>query len=235
MSSKNDPFGQAILDFAQSGKSKEIVVASDLCEDDVIDSAYLFRTWKELPQIEKMAINRCEGTVLDIGAGAGSHAKILKEKGFEVAALEPSPGAVVHMQSVGILTIQDTIQNYNEQTYDTLLLLMNGLGLAGKLENLESFLVHLKTVLNPGGRIICDSTDIIYLYEDEDGSLWVDLNAEYYGNFKFQMTYNDHQTEWFDWLYIDFERLKNTAEKIGFSIELLFEKDNHYLVELKVN
>ncbi len=112
---------------------------------------------------------------------------------------------------------------------------MNGLGLAGKLENLESFLAHLKTLLNPGGKILCDSTDILYLYEDEDGSLWVDLNAEYYGNFKFQMSYNDHQTDWFDWLYVDFERLQNTAEKVGFSVELLYDQDNHYLVELKLN
>lgn len=235
MNSKKDPIGQAILDFAQSGKSQQIVVASDLCEDDVIDSAYLFRTWKELPQIEKIAINRCEGSILDIGAGAGSHSKILKEKGFAVTALEPSSGAIQHMNAVGITTIQDTIQNHKDQSYDTLLLLMNGLGLAGKLENLESFLVHLKTLLNPGGKILCDSTDILYLYEDEDGSLWVDLNAEYYGNFKFQMSYNDHQTDWFDWLYVDFDRLQNAAEKVGFSVELLYDQDNHYLVELKLN
>lgn len=232
MQSKQDPIGAAILDFAATGKSQDIVVASDLCEDDVIASGYLFRSLKEMPALEKKALGRCSGKVLDIGAGAGSHAKILKEKGLDVTALEPSEGAVQYMNSIGLTTIQGTIQQHSNATYDTLLLLMNGVGLAGKLEDLESFLSHARSLLNPGGKIICDSTDIIYLYEEEDGSLWLDLNAAYYGNFKFQMTYNDHQTEWFDWLYVDFERLKNAAEKTGFSVELLYEQDDHYLVEL---
>lgn len=234
MSFKDDPIGQAILDFAESGKSQDIIVSSDLCEDDVIESGYLFRSLKEMPALEKTALNRCTGKILDIGAGAGAHSKILKEKRLEVTALEPSEGAVKHMRSIGIPTIQGTFQSLSSQTYDTLLLLMNGIGLAEKLENLETFLTHAKSLLNPGGKVICDSTDIMYLYEDEDGSLWMDLNAEYYGNFKFRMTYKDHQTEWFDWLYVDFERLKNTAEKVGFAVELLFENDNHYLVELNL-
>lgn len=232
MNAKNDPIGAAILDFAATGKSQNIVVASDLCEDDVIASGYLFRSLKEMPPLEKKALGRCSGKVLDIGAGAGSHAKILKEKGLDVTALEPSEGAVQYMNSIGLTTIQETIQQHTNATYDTLLLLMNGVGLAGKLEHLESFLEHAKSLLNPGGKIVCDSTDIQYLYEEEDGSMWMDLNAEYYGNFKFQMTYNNHQTEWFDWLYVDFERLKTAAEKTGFAIELLYEKDGHYLVEL---
>lgn len=232
MSLKNDPIGQAILDFAESGKSKDIIVSSDLCEDDIIESGYLFRSLKEMPQLEKLALKRCRGRILDIGAGAGAHSRVLKEKGLDVTALEPSEGAVKYIRSTGIQAIQGTFQSLNDQTYDTLLLLMNGTGLAGKLEHLEHFLSHARSLLNPGGKIVCDSTDIMYLYEDEDGSLWVDLNAEYYGNFKFRMTYKDHQTEWFDWLYVDFERLKNTAEKAGFSVELLFEEDNHYLVEL---
>lgn len=232
MNAKNDPIGAAILDFAATGKSQNIVVASDLCEDDVIASGYLFRSLKEMPPLEKKALERCSGKVLDIGAGAGSHAKILKEKGLDVTALEPSEGAIQYMNSIGLTTIQETIQQHTNATYDTLLLLMNGVGLAGKLEHLESFLEHAKSLLNPGGKIVCDSTDIQYLYEEEDGSMWMDLNAEYYGNFKFQMTYNDHQTEWFDWLYVDFERLKTAAEKTGFAIELLYEKDDHYLVEL---
>ena len=185
-----------------------------------------------MPVLEKKALDRCAGKVLDVGAGAGSHAKILKEKGLDITALEPSEGAVQYMRSIGLTTIQGTIQEHTNATYDTLLLLMNGVGLAGKLEQLESFLEHAKLLLNPGGKIICDSTDIQYLYEEEDGSMWMDLNAEYYGNFKFQMTYKDHQTEWFDWLYVDFIRLKNAAEKTGFSVELLFEQDDHYLVEL---
>lgn len=235
MTAKNDPIGQAIQDFSTTKKSQNIIVASDLCDDDVIPSAYLFRNWNELPKLEQIAIGHCSGKILDVGAGAGCHAKLLKEKGLEVTALEPSEKAVDYMRSVGVNAIRDTFQNHANEQYDTLLLLMNGIGLAGSLENLESFLNHAKSLLHPNGKIICDSTDIIYLYEEEDGSMWMDLNAAYYGNFKFQMTYKDHQTEWFDWLYIDFARLKEIAEKVGFTVEILFEEKEHYLVELKIN
>lgn len=229
-----DPIGQAILDFSQTKKKAQIIVSSDLCDDDVIDVPYLFRTWKEMPTIEKMAIKACEGKILDIGAGAGAHTLVLKEKGFDVTALEPSEGANTYMKNLGLTTIQGRIEEVTDSKYDTLLLMMNGLGLAGSLEQLPQFLTHLKSLLNPGGKIICDSTDIIYLYQEEDGSLWMDLNAAYYGNFKFQMKYADQQTEWFDWLYIDYGRLQGICEEVGLSIQLLHEEDDHYLVELKI-
>jgi len=234
MNQKNDPIGQAILDFVQKGKTDDIIVSSDLCEDDVIETAYLFRTLKEMPVIEKLALKHCVGLVLDIGAGAGAHAKVLKSQGINVNALEPSAGAAEYIRSQNIPVIQDTIQQVKDVKFDTLLLMMNGLGLAGKLENLASFLTHLKGLLNPGGKIICDSTDIQYLYQEDDGSMWMDLNAEYYGNFKFQMKYKDHQTDWFDWLYVDFNRLCDVADEVGLSVELLHEEDDHYLVELKI-
>lgn len=235
MEKKNDPLGQAILDFAKTKKSKKIIVSSDLCDDDYIDSAYLFRSYDQMPDLEKIALQQCVGTVLDIGAGAGSHAKYLIEKGLDVTALELSKGACSYLKEAEIPFVQTRIQDYQGTQYDTLLLLMNGIGLAGSLEKLEQFLQHLKKLLKPGGKILCDSTDIMYLYEDEDGYLWVDLNSEYYGNFRFQMSYGKHQTEWFDWLYVDFDRLQEIAEKVGFTTKLLYESEDQYLVELTIN
>lgn len=232
MDAKNDPIGQAILDYASSKKSKDIVVSSDLCEDDTIPSAYLFRTYKEMPNLEKVALRHCSGNVLDIGAGAGCHTKHLQSKGLNVTALETSIGAVSYLQSIAIPAINSSIHTYTGATYDTLLLLMNGIGLAGNWSQLESFLLHLKTLLAPNGCIICDSTDIQYLYEEEDGSMWMDVSAEYYGNFKFQMRYNDHQTEWFDWLYVDVDRLSKVCSNVGLAIEMLYEDESHYLVKL---
>lgn len=226
--------GQAILDFSKTKKSTNIIVSSDLCDDDVIPSAHLFRSFKEMPELEKIALKHCNGKVLDIGAGAGCHSKVLKEKGVDVTALEPSLGAVSYLNTIDIPAINETIQAHKCATYDTLLLLMNGVGLAGNLNNLESFLIHLKSLLNTNGSIICDSTDVQYLYQEEDGSMWMDITADYYGDFKFQMKYGHHQTDWFEWLYIDFERLREGATKVGFEVTLLFEENDHYLVKLIV-
>ncbi|HLU87604.1 MAG TPA: hypothetical protein VKZ44_07590, partial [Taishania sp.] len=120
MNQKNDPIGQAILDFVQKGKTDDIIVSSDLCEDDVIETAYLFRTLKEMPVIEKLALKHCVGLVLDIGAGAGAHAKVLKSQGINVNALEPSAGAAEYIRSQNIPVIQDTIQQVKDVKFDTL-------------------------------------------------------------------------------------------------------------------
>lgn len=231
----NDPLGQAILDFSTNNFDPEIIVSSDLCEDDVIPVPYLFRNFSEMPKLEQIALKAAYGKVLDVGSGAGCHAEYLKEKGLDVTCLDTSHGAVSYLTEKGYKAIEANILNYSDEKFDTLLILMNGLGLAGSLDKLQLFLHHCKTLLKDGGQIICDSTDIIYLYEDEDGGLWLDLNAEYYGNFKFQMKYKSHQTEWFDWLYIDQQKLEEAASNCGLKMELLFEEDYHFLVRLTNN
>jgi hypothetical protein len=91
---------------------------------------------------------------------------------------------------------------------------------------------HAKSLLNPGGSILCDSSDIKYLYEDEEGALWMDLNSEYYGNFKFQMSYKKEKGTDFDWLYVDFDNLFKAAKNVGLKAIRLYEKDDHYLAKI---
>ena len=114
-------------------------------------------------------------------------------------------------------------------------MLMNGIGIAGTLGQLKATLLHAKTLLKPGGQLICDSSDIRYLYEDDDGALWMNLNAEYYGNFRFQMHYKKTSGPWFDWLYIDYDCLHIIANKVGFSCKKVSEQDHHFLAQLSIN
>ena len=111
---------------------------------------------------------------------------------------------------------------------------MNGIGIAGDLSNLENTLLHLKSLLNEGGQILCDSSDIKYLYEDEDGGMWMDLNTEYYGNFNFRMTYKDQDSGWFKWLYVDFEKLKTAANNCGMTVDRIIEEDKSYLARITI-
>ncbi len=69
--------------------------------------------------------------------------------------------------------------------------MMNGIGISEKLEALKPFLAKCKSLLSENGQILLDSTDIKYLYEDEDDSVWIDLNSSYYGEFQFQMHYKE--------------------------------------------
>jgi cyclopropane fatty-acyl-phospholipid synthase-like methyltransferase len=228
----SDPFGKAILEFHKSGKPKDIVVSSDLTEDDIIPVEVLFRSFEEMPSLEKKALAMVQGKVLDVGAGAGPHTTYLMNQGFSVKAIDRSPGAVEYLKNQGIYAECKHVLEVRNETFDTILLLMNGLGIAGKKNALVPFLNHLKTLLNPQGQILCDSSDVKFLYEEEDGSYWMDPNSEYYGDFNFQMHYEKESSEVFPWLYVDYDTLHETALSCGFQCRRIEVEENHFLAQL---
>jgi len=229
-------FDQAISDFINGKENVQLDVLSDLSEDDVMDVSYYFRKRSELPKIEQKALSLCKGNVLDVGACVGAHSIPLAADGFQVTALEVSNTAVNYLKSKSIQTVHTSFQAFQtKEKFDTILLLMNGIGLAGKLTHLPTFLEKCYQLLAPGGHVICDSTDVHYFYEDEDGAVWHDLNADYFGDFKFKMKYGSLEDDWFDWVYVDQETLKEYAANCGFEVKLhLEDKEEHmFLMELK--
>jgi SAM-dependent methyltransferase len=230
----NDPFGAAISDYFKYGKAPDILVNTNYTVNESIPVSYLFRTEKEMPELERTALKHCIGKVLDIGAAAGSHALALQQKGFDVTALDNSAMAVDVMKKRGIKNVVlSDICDFNKSKFDTLLLLMNGAGIGGTLSGLEKLLNHLKQLLHKDGRILIDSSDIKYLFEEEDGSFWIDLNnRNYYGEMQYELSYKKHKTT-FDWLFVDADGLKKISTKAGFQFKLLLE-GNHfdYLAQL---
>ncbi len=229
-----DPFGEALKDYLKVNNNENIIVHSDISEEDTIPVSYLFRNYDMMPQIEKHALEICYGKILDIGAGAGPHALWLQEKGEKITAIDSSKGAVESMIKRGLKeVIHLDLKKLKNVKYDTILLLMNGIGIAGKLILLSDFLSHLKTLLNKNGQIIIESTDIKYMFLEEDGSMWIDANKKYYGEVKYQMEYKDIKGDSFDWLFVDFSTLAETAKKNGMDSELLLQGENHeYLAKL---
>ena len=230
----DDAIGTALLDYYNEDYSSDIIIKSSISEDDIISIPYLFRSAKELPKLEKKALNLCKGNLLDVGGGSGCHSLILQEKGFDVTAIDTSKGAVEVMQLRGLNA--ENINFYNvKKKYDTLLFLMNGVGISGTLNNLNTFLNQAKSLLKEGGQILLDSSDIRYMFEEADGSKWVDLNSAYYGEVTYQMQYKELTTDKFDWLFVDFKRLKEAAIEVGFNTELIFEDENNqYLARLSI-
>ena len=222
----NDVIGQALLDYLNNDSFGNITVKSSITEDDILPLNYLFRTFKQLPKIEKKAIALCKGNVLDVGAGSGCHSLLLQNKNVKVKAIDTSKGAVEVMIKRGVDAQQLNFYEVVDK-FDTLLFLMNGVGIAETLNELPKFLKQAKSLLNPNGQILLDSSDIVYMFEEEDGSKWVDLNSTYYGEVTYQMEYRNSITEKFDWLFVDFNRLTETAKHCGLKCELVV-KGSHY-------
>ncbi|WP_109434832.1 bifunctional 2-polyprenyl-6-hydroxyphenol methylase/3-demethylubiquinol 3-O-methyltransferase UbiG [Aquimarina sp. AU119] len=230
-----DVFGKAIKDFYNKEYTEDIVVKADDFDDDHIPIPYLFRSYPEMPKIEQKALDISYGKVLDVGCGAGSHSLFLQDKKkLDVTAIDISEGAVEICKKRGIQNAltQDIFQ-YNHTSFDTILFLMNGSGIIGTLSNIDMFFTHIKRLLIPGGQILMDSSDISYLFQDDDGGFWVDASAGYYGEMRYSLQYKNQESEKFDWLYIDYNTLQNAANTNGFLTELLFEGENNdYLARL---
>ena len=242
LSADKDPMGAAILDFQQHGKAARLRVLSSMFEEDEMPVKHLFRSTREMPMLEQKALQLAKGRVLDIGAGAGCHALALQEKGLAVKAIDISPLSCEAMKLRGVKDAEcinlfdphlssgnhsGENQEQFEGGFDTILLLMNGTGIAGKIENLPALFQRLKALLNPGGQILIDSSDLKYIYENEDGSFDINLNGAYYGEVDYQMIYKNVKGDRFDWLYVDFPLLKSIAETCGLHGELV-EEGEHY-------
>ena len=232
-----DPMGSAIADYFAKGRAGKLRVFSSQFDEDEIPVEQLFRTFDEMPPLEQKALELAQGKILDCGAGSGCHALALQDMGKDVEAIDISPRSVEVMQQRGIKNaycINLFDENYL-QKFDTILMLMNGSGIIGKLENMGVFFTKMKQLLNPGGCIYMDSSDLRYLFEDEDGSFLVDLAAGYYGEIDFRMQYKQVRGEAFDWLYVDFQTLAYYANENGFKAEMVKEGEHYdYLACLKM-
>ena len=187
-----DLFGTAILDYQTNNNPENLQTETSISEIDEMSVAYLFRDFNEMPLLEKKALTLAKGRVLDVGCGSGSHSLYLQsERNLEILALDISPNAIKTCELRGVKNtkIQDVMTLENEK-FDTILLLMNGPGMCGRLKNISKFLQKLKSLLLPNGQILVDSSDIIYMFdEDEDGGKWIPTNESYYGEVTFTVHY----------------------------------------------
>ncbi len=223
-----DPLGQAISDYFFRRPVAKLWIHNKYGEKEEMPVDLYFRTFDEMPLLEQLAMNYCQGSVLDIGAGAGSHALYLQDRSLAVSALEISPLSCEVMEQRGVQRIiNQDIRTYSADRYDTLLMLMNGIGLSETLSGLKQFLTHAALLLKPGGQLLFDSSNVAYLYEEEVPQ------GRYYGEIDYQYSYRKEETDWFTWLYVDHQTLFQLASAAGWRCELLMEDEHHqYLVRL---
>jgi 2-polyprenyl-3-methyl-5-hydroxy-6-metoxy-1,4-benzoquinol methylase len=230
-----DLFGMAMLDFITNNGPQNLITETNISEPDEMSVAYLFRNYEQMPPLEKKALALVHGSVLDIGCGAGSHLLYLQnEKKLEVKGIDSSKKAVETCNKRGLQNIENVniFDFETNQKFDTIILLMNGIGVCGKLEKIDLFLQKLNRFLNNNGQILIDSSNIIYMFDEEDATKIVSNQKEYYGDLEFTITYKN-QTESFDWLFLDFETLSKAANANHLNCELVFEGENFdYLAKL---
>ncbi|MRJ08515.1 class I SAM-dependent methyltransferase [Ornithobacterium rhinotracheale] len=226
--------GVAIKDYFENNLKSKVFSQTNLSEDEEFPVDYFFRKIEEMPALEQAALELAYGKVLDVGCGAGAHSMYLQNVPSveRVDAIDVSEEAISVCQARGIANakVQDVMSCQGK--YDTILLLMNGTGICGKLSNLQHFLKHLKTLLAPNGQILVDSSDLIYLFEKENGEFVVPKSEKYYGEVEFTVKYNG-ETERLDWLYLSYDKLEQAAKKAKLQCEKIADGSHFdYLARL---
>jgi len=180
--------------------------------------------------IELLALDRCKGKIIDVGAGAGRHTLELQRRNANVTAIDISKSAVTVMKSRGVKKIiHSDIMDLSDVKYDTLLMLMNGIGMVGSPENLDKFLIKAKQLLSKNGIIIFDSVDVLKTDNQKHISYREKniQNGKLPGQQKLRINYSGVSGEWFNWLHINFKEVS--------TVELVSEKENgQYVAELQI-
>ena len=236
--------GRAIAEYWKNKTAERLRVFSPMFEEDEIPLSTLFRSYEDMPEIERKALDMAKGRILDVGAASGCHSLVLQERGLDVTAIDISPLSVETMKERGVkkvleqdfFTLEGQTMEQREPSsllewpsrdrvrrsqYDTILMLMNGIGIVGTLERMPEFFKQLDTILASGGQVLCDSSDISYVFETEDGIIELPDDMGYYGEHSFRMQYKDTIGEPFDWLYIDADTLKEKAGRYGYAVEVV--------------
>lgn len=233
-----DLFGKAMFDFQTNNSPEDIITETTISEEDEMSVDYLFRSYDEMPKLEQKALQLAFGKTLDVGCGAGSHSLSLQnDRNLEVISIDISEKAIETCKLRGVKNAKvQNILDFEGEKFDTIILLMNGVGIFGKLDDCNKYLSKLKSLVNPGGQILLDSSDIIYMFdEDEDGGKWIPSNNNYYGELVFNISYKGEKEDPFNWLYLDYNTLQNAANANGLKCELVLEGEHYdYLAKLSI-
>ncbi len=228
-----DPLGTMVNDFYCGDSEAFLNVWSSTLEMSTMQGTTMFREFEKMNDVEKCALAACRGRILDVGAGAGCHSLELQSRGLDVNAIDISPGCVEVMRRRGIKKpYHRNILDLNNFRYDTILMLMNGIGICSSLDGLNLFIQHLDTLLAPGGQLLADSTDLTKKFL-ENGVAVYDENGGYCGETDFVMIYKGLRSDPFSWLYVDFEMLHTICNFHGFQCDKLLEmEENHFLARI---
>ena len=223
-------YKRQLLDFENEKSIEDIITWTNISDKDVLPLSYLFRDYSEMPKLEQKALQLAKGSILDVGCGAGSHSLWLQKKGLTVKAIDNSKGAILTAKKRGVLQTENISLLEETQTFDTILLLMNGTGIFQEIIQVSNYLKHLKSILKPEGQILIDSSDIKYMFDNDNE---FKNQNRYYGELDYYLSYKDEEETPMKWLYIDSDTLKTACLANGLQCEKIMDGEHYdYLARI---
>ena len=229
------PFAEALAAHAAGETDIELRLRSCLGEDEALPVGFFFRTADRLMDFERYALDLCRGRVLDLGAGAGPHTLALEAQGLSVVAVEGSADVARLLRARGASSVVHADFRYWWRPgFDTVLMLMNGLGPVGTLAGLDRFLAHAPRFLAPGGQLLVDGAEAAPSRPPRaaGAASWPPAGA-YPGEAWIELSHAGRVGRPFRELYINLDTLARHATRAGWHLEVAFEGGNGvYLARL---
>jgi len=230
------PHGAALLAYFRGDTQAELVIRRDDGLEDRLPVSHFFRPPEQFFPIEVMALERCRGHVLDIGAGTGLHSLVLQSRGLTVIAIDVSSLAVTIMQESGVEDPRwADIFSFDDGPFDTLLMLGHGIGMAQDLAGLDRFLAHARSLVRRGGQVLVHSHDVRKTH-DPRHLAYHDANrraGRYIGEIRMRFVFENDVGPMCGWLHVDPETLMRHAERAGWGCDIVLEEESgDYLARL---
>jgi 2-polyprenyl-3-methyl-5-hydroxy-6-metoxy-1,4-benzoquinol methylase len=231
-----EPYASALVDFFNGDASAKFMIHRDDRQRlDEVPVAVFFQEPTDFPPLEQTALELCYGNVLDIGAGAGRHSLALQESGLSVCAIDISSKVVEIMQKRGVKDARCiSIFDFEEGPFDTLLIMMHGIGMVETLDGLKRFLEHAHKLVKPDGQILLDSLDV-RCTDDPVHLAYHERNRQagrYFGEMHLQFEYKGQKGQPLIWLHVDPETLANSASEAGWRCQIIYQEEGNYLARL---
>lgn len=231
-----NPFARALHDYHAGDQSAEFIIERNDGFRECVPAS-LFFAKENFPELEARALDLCQGRILDVGAAAGRHSLELARRGFRVTSLDVLPELESLLGEAGAerIVISDILA-FEGGPFETLLMLMNGIGMAGTPDGLVRFLRHARQIVSPGGQILCDSLDVTVTAEPAHIAYRQRNITEGRapGQQTFTITCDGVTGEIFHWLHLDFDSLNRACAENGWASELVASEANgHYLCRIR--
>jgi len=227
LTNPNTLIAQAINDHLLNLEEKQIQVWLNQKKEEDYMASYFLRSREDMPKHEVLALSLAVGEILDIGAGAGAHTVELCNANKNVTALELNHdlAEIIKNRCDAKVLAEDIFKWKAKVKYDTILLLMNGLGIAQTKEKVPELLEKVKHLLAIHGKAYVELTDYNFSTEYDH-----EITAE--NEVTFRLKYGSRFSEEMSWIYPSLTEVENHCHALSLRIKILYQEDETLLLEL---
>jgi len=232
------PFGHALRAYFSGQSDASLLIRREDGHEDRLPMCHFFRPPAEFSPIEAIALERCRGHILDIGAGSGQHSLVLQAQGKVVSAMDINRDAVDVMLQRGVRDVRCAdVCRARGGPFDTMLMLGHGIGMVEDLSGLDRFLAHAHRLAGSNAQLFAHSRDVRQT-DDPAHLAYHDANrraGRYVGEIRIQFEFEGQSGPSCGWLHVDANTLCERAERAGWGCEIVSEDaGGEYLAQLSV-